>query len=135
MLSARTGKRFNLHGGGNSIRSFIDIKDVSIATELIALRGLPGQTYHISSRELISIKEIVALIANKMGLSLEDIADVGEERLGKDQAYMLDSNKLRTELGWSDHIKIDQGLSRTLAWCDKNLEILSQLPNEYEHKK
>jgi dTDP-glucose 4,6-dehydratase len=135
ILAARTGKKLVLHGGGNSVRSFIDIADVACATEAIAFYGIPGETYHISTRELISIRDIVSRVAGMVSLSLEDIADLGDERLGKDQAYMLDSTKIRTSLGWVDNVMLDDGLQKTLSWFDENHEVLTQHVSEYRHKR
>jgi dTDP-glucose 4,6-dehydratase len=42
MLYARLGKKMNLQGGGSSIRSFIHMDDVSMATLKIASEGNPG---------------------------------------------------------------------------------------------
>jgi dTDP-glucose 4,6-dehydratase len=134
MLAARTGRKLSLHGGGTSVRSFIDIADVAGATELISLHGMPGQAYHISTQLLVSIREVVSKIATMTGKALEDLADVGEERLGKDQAYMLESTRLRTELGWCDKVALDEGLERTLAWVDRHLDILANAPADYIHK-
>lgn len=134
ILAARTGRKLALHGGGSSVRSFIDIADVVRATEEVALNGTPGETYHISTRDLISIRDLVSRIAAKVGLTLHDIADVGDERLGKDQAYMLDSGKLRSELGWFDQLSLDQGIDRTISWVDRHLDVLAVLPSDYIHK-
>src|SRR5690606_4998846 len=49
ILFAMTGRKLQLHGGGLSIRSFIDMRDVSAATLLIAQKGNTGDTYHIST--------------------------------------------------------------------------------------
>jgi nucleoside-diphosphate-sugar epimerase len=47
---------------------------------------------------------------------------------------MLDSNKLRTKLGWQDHLSLDAGLVDCIAWVKKNFEDLRQLPYDYIHK-
>lgn len=49
----------NLHGGGLSIRSFIHMNDVSSATLKIATNGIPGESYHISTNDKISIRGLV----------------------------------------------------------------------------
>lgn len=134
MLYARLGKKMQLHGGGHSIRSFIHMQDVSDATYKIALNGKLGESYHISTRDTISILGLVKKICTLTGVSLEDLAEVSEERLGKDQAYLLDSTKLEQELGWKDTISLDQGLQETLTWIDDNLETLKALPADYIHK-
>lgn len=134
MLYARLGKKLQLHGGGQSVRSFIHINDVSNATFKIALNGVIGETYHISTNETVSIKSLVQKICVLTKTNFEDFACVADERLGKDHAYLLNSSKLRSELAWSDQISLEQGLRETLAWVDKNLEKIKTLPQYYEHK-
>jgi len=134
ILYARLGKKLQLHGGGHSIRSFIHMDDVADATYRIATQGMPGETYHISTREIVSIRDLVQKICALTDVAFEDLAQVAEERLGKDQAYLLDSDKIRTTLGWQDHIGLDQGLQETLSWIDANLDTLKTLPQDYIHK-
>jgi dTDP-glucose 4,6-dehydratase len=134
MLYARLGKKMQLHGGGHSIRSFIHMDDVSEATYKIALNGKLGESYHISTRDTVTILDLVKKICQLTGVSLNDLAEVSEERLGKDQAYLLDSTKLEQELDWKDTISLDLGLRETLHWIDNNLETLKSLPADYIHK-
>ena len=134
MLYARLGKKMQLQGGGHSIRSFIHMDDVSDATFKIAINGIAGSTYHISTRDTISIRDLVEKICVLTNVCLQDLAQVSEERLGKDQAYLLDSSKIRQELDWSDKIKLEEGLKETLDWVDKNLDVLQTLPADYIHK-
>lgn len=134
MLYARLGKRMQLDGGGKSIRSFIHMRDVSDATFKIALSGTVGQTYHVSTRDYLSIRDLVEKIANLTNVQFSDLAEVAEDRLGKDQAYLLESKKLREELGWVDKITLDAGLQDTLCWVDQNLDILKAQNPNYVHK-
>lgn len=134
MLYARLGKKMQLHGGGHSIRSFIHINDVADATYRIALDGVAGDSYHISTPDTVSIRELVEQIADLTNVAFTDLAEVSEDRLGKDQAYLLESSKIRKELGWSHRVHLNDGLKETLAWVDKNLEVLKTLPADYIHK-
>lgn len=134
MLCARLGKKMRLDGGGKSIRSFIHIRDVADATFRIALNGKNGETYHISTREYLSIRALVEKIANLTEVAFADLAEISEDRLGKDQAYLLESQKLRQELGWSDTVNLESGLSDTLSWVDSNLQILQEQNADYIHK-
>jgi dTDP-glucose 4,6-dehydratase len=128
------GKKIELHGGGSSTRSFIHMRDVSDATWKIAQRGTNGDTYHISTDEVISIRDLVAKICTKLGARFEDHVEIVGERLGKDSAYHLDSTKVRTELGWSDQINLDTGIDECIAWVQENLETLRNEPMNYIHK-
>ena len=55
----------NLHGGGKSKRSFIYIKDVVDATIELALSADGGTSWHISTKEAISIRDLVNKICKK----------------------------------------------------------------------
>ena len=123
-----------LHGGGHSVRSFIHIKDVADATYRIAIDGVAGDSYHISTPDTVSIRELVEKVCSLIDTPFAELAAVSEDRLGKDQAYLLDSGKIRKDLGWSHTVSLDDGLKETLAWVDANLDVLKTLPADYIHK-
>ena len=135
ILSALTGKKIPLQGGGKSIRSFIHISDVNTALNRVVTSGKIGETYHISTNELITIHDLVQKIATRMNVDLDNLVEVAPDRPGKDLAYQLDSEKIRTELGWRDEINLDQGIDRTIAWVERNLEALQDMTVEYIHRK
>ena len=135
ILSALTGKKLSLHGGGKSIRSFIHINDVSTALTGIMNTGEVGQSYHISTNEMISIFDLVQELASLLGVEVDDLIEQGPERAGKDFAYQLSSEKIRNELGWRDQVTLGKGLEDTLAWAKSNLDTLKALPDTYEHKR
>ena len=134
LLSTRSGKPMQLHGGGHSLRSFIHIHDVVRATMQLALEAEPGSTWHLSTREHHSIRWLVEQICTLTGADFDGIVQINEDRLGKDQSYLLDSSAMRQIHGWDDQISLNQGLKETMAWVDANLGILNTLPWSYQHK-
>ena len=128
------GTKLSLHGGGTSERSFIHIDDVSEATYKVMSNGTPGETYHISTNEKISIKDLVWKVFDKLALDPEIFVDISDERLGKDHSYALDSSKIRTELSWDDYISLEDGIERTINWVHSNLDVLKKMPLDYIHK-
>ena len=134
MLSARTGKPMQLHGGGHSERAFIHIQDVVRATLQLALEADPGTTWHLSTREAISIRSLVEMICERCGAKFDSVVENSDERLGKDQSYLLDSTAMRENFGWSDQVSLSDGLTDTLAWVDAHLEQITNLPWTYQHK-
>jgi dTDP-glucose 4,6-dehydratase len=135
ILSALTGQKLPLHGGGKSIRSFIHIDDVSSALEAIMNHGENGDSYHISTDAITSIFDLVNTLANLLKIDVEKLVERGPERPGKDFAYQLSSQKIRTELGWTDKIGLNAGLADTLKWAELHLDELRRLPIDYEHKR
>ena len=97
----QNGERLALHGYGASARSFIHVRDACEATYLICKEGQVGETYHISTNEAHSIKQVVEMI----GCKYHEV----EDRLGKDAYYLLNSDKLRS-MGWKDTISLEEGL-------------------------
>lgn len=134
ILSILTGKKLQLHGGGHSRRSFIHMRDVSNATHKIATAGTTGQTYHISTDEIVSVRELVERICSKLDVDFNSCVEVVGERLGKDAAYMLDSSKLRKTLDWDVRIDLDQGLDECIAWVKENLDAMKLMEWNYVHK-
>jgi dTDP-glucose 4,6-dehydratase len=133
-LSARLGRALPLHGGGTSRRSFIHIDDVADATIKVAQHGEPGQTYHISTNELISIRDLVVRTFELAGVDSGHLIALTGDRLGKDSGYFLDSSRIRDELGWETRIELDEGLNSVIAWVDANLGQFAAMPTDYIHK-
>ncbi len=108
--------------------------DVSDATWRIATKAPIGECYHISTNDIVTIRQVVERICAKLGARFEDHVRIVGERLGKDAAYLLDSAKLRSELGWTDHVTLDRGIDECIAWVKANLKDLEKQPMQYVHK-
>lgn len=134
IVAAMGGEKLRLDGGGKSIRAFIHMADVSDATARISIHGGLGHSYHISGRELVSIRVLVETILKRLGKSFDACVEIGPERPGKDTAYMLDSSKLRTELGWRDTLSLEQGIDDVIRWAERFHSDLARLPAQYEHR-
>ena len=98
------------------------------------MKGEPGSTWHLSTQESCSIRALVEQICTLTGADFNDLVECNEERLGKDQSYLLDSSAMRQVHGWSDRITIQEGLQETLEWVNANIDTLKTLPWSYQHK-
>ena len=134
ILCIRSGEKLKLHGGGYSKRSFIHISDVVKATIKLTINAKPGTSWHISTNQAISIRDLVSLICKITNTTLESIIENVDERLGKDKNYLLKSDNLRNEFNWKDDIELEDGIKQTISWIDHNFEELSLMPWEYQHK-
>jgi dTDP-glucose 4,6-dehydratase len=134
ILSILMGLKLPLHGGGHSERSFIHMDDVSNATKLIGERGVIGSCYHISTKQTVSIRDLIKQICQLMSVSFDDVCEVTEDRPGKDAAYLLNSERLRSEFDWQEVVDLTRGLERVIEWAKNNVETLQQQPLEYIHK-
>lgn len=135
ILNILSKKKIFLHGGGKSKRSFIHINDVVEATYLLMKNSKVGQTYHISTKNLISINSLVKKICLKLNVRFSDVVIKAKDRLGKDNVYDLSSNKIKKTFKWKPQIKLDEGIDEMIEWVKKNFKNLKKYPWYYIHKK
>lgn len=134
IINIKSGKKQLLHGGGKAVKSYIHIRDVSQGELLVMEQGKTGELYHLSPDSSISVRDLVKKICERMNADFKTVAQDGLERLGQDNAYVIDSSKARRELGWQPRISLDEGLDEVIAWVEKNLAKIKMLPLEYIHK-
>jgi dTDP-glucose 4,6-dehydratase len=135
VLCILTGRKLRLEGGGFSVRSFIHIRDVADATLRIARQGAPGEVFHLSTPLNQTIRELVEAICRHMGVAFDDHVEVTPPRLGQDAAYLLDSTKARTQLGWTPQLTVADAVRDTAEWIQRDLDRLRTMPAEYQHKE
>lgn len=134
VIYLKMGRTIELHGGGNAVKSYIYIRDVSEG-ELAAMeRGRKGEIYHLSPDEGVAVREVVRTICDKMNKDFSASTRIVAERLGQDKAYIIDSTKARSEFGWQPRISIDEGIAEVVEWVKENWQEIQQMPLEYIHK-
>jgi len=108
-----------LYASTENRREWLHVRDHCRAVELVLLDGAAGETYHVGSGEEASIMEIAdgVLAATGRDASLKTIVP---DRPGHDRRYLLDSSKIRRELGWAPTVTFEQGLAETVAWYAAN---------------
>jgi dTDP-glucose 4,6-dehydratase len=128
----KQGKKIELHGGGQAVKSFIHINDVVQGLLLGLSRGGPG-TYHFSVPSDRTVADIVRLVCELMGRSLEESTRGVGERLGQDAAYTLDCSKAHQELGWEPRTPFVAGVREVIRWVEDNWSEICGKPLEYRH--
>lgn len=135
ILHCLLNKKIILHGGGIAKRSFVYMDDVSDALYKILIRGKLGETYHISGKKLISIKNLIIVIKKICKKDSNNNIKISKDRIGKDLFYKLSSEKIRKTLGWRDEIELDKGIKNTVDWIIKNFKFIKKQNCKYVHKK
>lgn len=132
-IYANLGRTIELHGGGRAVKSYVHIRDVSRG-ELAVLRdGRVGELYHLSPDEGVEVRDVVRTICERLGRRFEDATRAVGERPGQDAAYVIDSTKARTELGWKPTISLAEGLTEVVDWVNANWAAIRAQPLEYRH--
>lgn len=135
IMKCLLGEKLTLDGGGKSKRSFIHINDVNRANLLISQNKANSETYHISNEQLISVRDCVSIIIQKLNLEFDDVVIEGPERPGKDDVYDLSSKKLQDHFSWIPEVAFEDGIEEVISWVKKNLENLKTMELGYVHKK
>ena len=134
VIYLKLGKTIQLHGGGKAVKSYIHIRDVSRGELAILEQGKIGEIYHLSPDRGYAVREVVQTICNEMGYPFDKVTETVAERLGQDAAYVIDSTKARTELGWQTQISLAEGIAGVIAWVNQFWDEIQQQPLEYIHK-
>jgi len=108
-----------LYASTQNRREWLHVDDHCRAIELVLDRGGEGETYNVGSGVERSIDEIADLVLGLTGKP-ESLKSIVPDRPGHDRRYLLDSSKLRTELGWEPQIPFEDGLRATVEWYAAN---------------
>lgn len=133
IIYLKQGKTIELHGGGQAVKSYIHIRDVSEGELLAMEKGNVGEIYHISPDNGVLVKDVVQQICSTMGKDFSRSTQPVPERLGQDKAYVIDSTKIRN-LGWRPRISMQQGIEQSFQWIDSEWKQIEQQPLNYIHK-
>jgi dTDP-glucose 4,6-dehydratase len=108
-----------LYASTKNRREWLHVVDHCSAIEAVLERGRIGETYHVGSGIEASVEEIADAVLDALGkpYSLKEIVP---DRPGHDRRYLLDSTKIRTELGWVPTVSFEDGLAATVRWYADN---------------
>src|SRR5689334_17471582 len=119
--NALDDKPLPLYASTANKREWLHVLDHCSAIELVLERGRPGETYNVGSGVEKSIEEIADAVLEHTGKP-ESLKTIVPDRPGHDRRYLLDSTKIREELGWRDEIAWEQGIAETVQWYADNRE-------------
>jgi dTDP-glucose 4,6-dehydratase len=108
-----------LYASTSNRREWLHVDDHCRAIELVLLHGREGETYNVGSGVERSILELADAILELTGKP-ETLKSLVPDRPGHDRRYLLDSTKVRRELGWEPQVELDDGLRATVEWYAAN---------------
>ena len=108
-------KQLPLYEATQNKREWLHVDDHCRAIELVLERGRIGETYNVGSGREASIDELADRILDLTGKP-SDLRTIVPDRPGHDRRYLLDSTRLRRELGWEPRWEFEDGLADTVRW-------------------
>jgi UDP-glucose 4-epimerase len=112
------GKPMRIFGDGLQLRDFNYVDDCVDALLLAgASEASNGKVYNLGSREVVSLRELAALMVEAGGGGRFELVDFPPDRKAIDIGdYYGDFSLIGRELGWQDATRLREGLARTLAY-------------------
>lgn len=131
VLCGLTGQKLPLHGGGRAEKSYIHARDLARAIHLVAEKAPLGTVYNAGPAEPTSIRRVVELTADALGVPFEQVCEVTGDRLGQDARYWLDSSAIRNDVGWEPEISWEEGLAEMVEWGRRYIDQIRDWPTDY----
>jgi dTDP-glucose 4,6-dehydratase len=125
------GEKLPLHGGGAAEKSYIHARDLGRAIQLVAEKAPLGTIYNAGPAEPTSIRRVVELVAQALGVPFEKLCEVTGDRLGQDGRYWLDSSLIKAHTGWEPQIGWEEGMAEMVDWGKKYFDQLKDWPTDY----
>ncbi len=140
ILNALEGKPIPVYGNGKQVRDWLYVDDHVRALLLVALSGVPGETYNIGGHNALKnidvIKTICQILDKVQPSKIEGITKyenlitfVGD-RPGHDLKYAIDASKIFKTLGWSPDESFNTGILKTVEWYLNNTEWWEKLQDD-----
>ena len=125
------GKKMTLYRSSRNRREWLHVEDHCRAIDLILKQGKIGETYNVGSGVEVDVETIADTILDVLEMDGSYKVYV-PDRPGHDRRYLLDSNKLRTQLGWRPGISFERGFKETVLWYTRNRDWWEPLLNRLD---
>ena len=112
-------KPLPLYASTQNRREWLHVLDHCSAIELVLDRGEPGETYNVGSGVEQSIEQIANAVLELTGKPAT-LKTIVPDRPGHDRRYLLDSTRIREQLGWRDEVGWEDGIAQTVQWYVDN---------------
>ena len=117
-------KPLPIYGKGTNSREWIYVKDHCDALIRVFQKGKIGEFYNIGSNKnlnnLLVTKELLKSSKKLIKLGKKVKINFVKDRPGHDIRYALNSNKIKSMLGWYPKTSFKKGIKLTLDWYFKN---------------
>jgi len=113
------GRPMTLYRSSRNRREWLHVDDHCRAIDLILERGTVGETYNVGSGVEVDVEGVADRILRLLQAD-ESLKTYVPDRPSHDRRYLLDSTKLRQELGWQPENDFEAGFEHTVGWYRNN---------------
>jgi UDP-glucose 4-epimerase len=114
LAKVKEGQQPVIYGDGSTIRDYIYIEDAVAATIALVEKPVEGHVFNVGSGEGTSLNELVDIMSKVVGKKIKPqyIPDSRHYI----QKIVLDTSKIRHEIGWKPETSIHEGIRKTWEW-------------------
>lgn len=124
ILNALDERPLPVYGAGANVRDWLFVEDHARALELVATRGVVGESYNVggsSERSNLSVVEAICDVLDARrprsnGDRHRSLITFVTDRPGHDRRYAIDATKIGADLGWAPIESFNSGLAKTVDW-------------------
>jgi dTDP-glucose 4,6-dehydratase len=113
------GEKLPVYGNGLNVREWIHVSDSVSGVIKVMLEGKIGEYYNVSSGDFYSNLEVTKQLLSYFEKD-DTFIEFVEDRKGHDFRYAINSEKIRSELGWFPKVMFSTGLTSTIEWYLQN---------------
>lgn len=121
---AVAGEPLPVYGDGMNVRDWLFVLDHVSAIRAVLERGRIGEVYNVGGEaekpNIEVVKTLCALLDARRpredGKPRESQISYVADRPGHDRRYAIDCSKLKRELGWTQSVDFQAGMSKTVDW-------------------
>ncbi len=104
-----------VYASSGNRREWIHVSDHCAAIGAVLEEGKIGRTYHVGTGVERSVDQLADAVLAALGKPAS-LKTTVPDRPGHDRRYLLDSSRIRSELGWRPTVAFDEGLAATVDW-------------------
>ena len=117
-------KEIVMHTGNVSIiRDFTDVRDVVRAYNLLLEKGESGEIYNVCSGKGYSLKDIITIVADKLGVKASIKIDESLVRPKDNMIIVGDNAKINTHVGWKPSISLEDTLDNMIEYWKRQYSL------------
>lgn len=126
ILNALAGRALPVYGKGQNVRDWLYVEDHAEALILVATTGRLGETYNIGgnaeAQNIEIVQRLCAILDDRCPQHAPhaNLINFVADRPGHDFRYAIDARKIKSELGWTPTVSLDEGLAKTVEWYLEN---------------
>jgi len=108
-----------LYAKGENVREWLYVEDCAAGTYAVLEKGRAGDIYNLGSGQEKSNIDVARKILFFLGKSA-DLIEFVQDRPGHDFKYSLNSDKIKSDLGFKAETEFEAGLEKTVRWYMEN---------------